>query len=179
MIKRTVIAKEKIPVSTAAKVLNSSRVHVYNLLDRGELAYERYGPQTTLVSRDSVINLLRRRGAAVEVDGDELVILEAKVPLDPERIRDFCRRWQITSFALFGSVLRKDFRPDSDVDVLVAFAPDARITLFDLAQMQEELEAMFSRQVDLVDRRSIEESHNQIRRTEILTTAEEVYHAAA
>ncbi len=101
------------------------------------------------------------------------------IPIDQEQIRAFCARWQITSFALFGSVLREDFRPDSDIDVLVVFAPDAYITLFDLAKMARELRTLFGREVDLVERCSIEESHNQLRRHEILTTAEEIYRAAA
>jgi len=101
------------------------------------------------------------------------------VPIDQEKIQAFCQRWHITSFALFGSVLRDDFRPDSDIDVLVVIAPDARITLFDLGQMVVELEDLFGRAVDLVERRSIEKSHNPIRRHEILSTAQEVYRAAA
>lgn len=101
------------------------------------------------------------------------------IPINQEQIGAFCARWHITTFALFGSVLREDFRPDSDIDVLVTFAPDAHITLFDLAKIARELGELFGRKVDLVDRRWIENSHNPIRRTEILTTAEELYRAAA
>jgi hypothetical protein len=101
------------------------------------------------------------------------------IAIDHKQIRAFCARWQITSLALFGSVLREDFRPDSDVDVLVTFAPEARITLFDLAAMARELADLFGRKVDLVERLWIEHSHNPIRRREILTTAQEVYRAAA
>lgn len=57
--------------------------------------------------------------------------MSARIPLDQEKIAEFCQRWQITEFALFGSVLREDFRPESDVDVLVAFASDADWSLFD------------------------------------------------
>ncbi len=96
-----------------------------------------------------------------------------------EQLRAICARWHITTFALFGSVLREDFRPDSDIDVLVTFAPEAHITLFDLSTIKDELSEMFGREVDLVDRQWIENSHNPIRRTEILTTAAEVYRAAA
>ncbi len=56
-----------------------------------------------------------------------------------EKIADFCRHWKITEFALFGSFLRDDLRPDSDVDVLVTFAPDARWGLFALYSMEQEL----------------------------------------
>ena len=87
---------------------------------------------------------------------------------------NFCRRWQITEFALFGSVLRDDFRPDSDVDVLVTFAPDARHSSFDLAAMQEELQALLGRKVQLVEKAAL---RNPFRRHEILSTREVVYAA--
>lgn len=87
----------------------------------------------------------------------------------------FCCRWQITEFALFGSVLRDDFHPDSDVDVLVTFAPTAHWTLLDFTQMQTELKTLLGREVDLVSRRGIEASHNHIRRQAILSSAEVVH----
>ena len=93
------------------------------------------------------------------------------------KIVDFCRRWKITEFALFGSVLRGDFGPDSDVDVLVEFAPDSRWTLFDMVDMQEDLEGIFRRKVDLVSRRGVESSRNYIRRKAILSSAEVIYAA--
>ncbi len=95
--------------------------------------------------------------------------------LDSQRIAEFCRRWKIVELSLFGSVLREDFRPDSDVDVLVTFAPDARWSLFDAATMEEELEHVFGRPVDLVTRRAVETSHNWIRKRAILEAAEPVY----
>ncbi|MHB9026935.1 MAG: nucleotidyltransferase family protein [Armatimonadota bacterium] len=104
---------------------------------------------------------------------------EIKIPLDMEKIEEFCRRWKITSFALFGSVLREDFRPDSDIDVLVRFAPDAHVTLFRMGAMLGELQDLFERDVDLVDAAGVEQSRNPIRRAEILNTAKEVYRAAA
>jgi len=99
----------------------------------------------------------------------------ARIPIDRKKVADFCRRWKITEFALFGSVLRDDFRPDSDVDVLVTFAPDAEWSLFDDVDMEEELSAIFGRKVDLVSRRAVERSDNWIRRKAILSTAEPVY----
>ncbi len=93
-----------------------------------------------------------------------------------------------THFALSGrsrgsnysaAVLREDFRPDSDIDVLVTFAPESHHTLFDMGAMLGELEDIFGRQVHLVDRCTIEGSHNPIRRKEILSTAQEIYRAAA
>ena len=78
-------------------------------------------------------------------------------------------------FALFGSVLSDDFRSDSDVDVLVTFMPDTRYSLFDLVHMQDELEQVFGRKVDLVERKSVEHSENYIRRKHILNSVESVY----
>ncbi len=97
------------------------------------------------------------------------------IKLDMDKIKEFCERWKITEFALFGSVLRDDFRPDSDVDVLVTFAPDSKISLFDLGDIEDELEAIIGRKVDLVDRRGVEQSHNYIRRKHILSNSETLY----
>jgi predicted nucleotidyltransferase len=101
--------------------------------------------------------------------------MNARIALPKAAIEDFCRRWQITEFALFGSVLREDFSPDSDIDVLVRFAPDARHSLFDLARMQDELRVLFGREVDLVERAAIEASRNYLRRKAILESAEEIH----
>jgi len=98
-----------------------------------------------------------------------------RIPIDRERISDFCRRWKITELALFGSVLRDDFRPGSDIDLLVTFAPDAKWTLFDHVAMEEELSGVLGRKVDLVSKRAIERSRNWIRRKAILETAEPFY----
>ncbi len=92
-------------------------------------------------------------------------------------IRSFSRRWKITELALFGSALRDDFGPDSDVDVLVDFEPDARWTLFDFMNMREELEKIFGRKVDLLTRRAVEMSLNQRRKKAILSTARVIYGA--
>jgi len=101
--------------------------------------------------------------------------LKLKIDLPKDKIADFCRRWKISEFALFGSVLRDDFRPDSDIDVLVTFASDARWGLFALYEMEQELKKIFGREVDLVSRRGIEASRNYIRRKAILRSAEVVY----
>ncbi len=71
--------------------------------------------------------------------------MSARIQIDRERVADFCRRHQVRRLALFGSVLRDDFRPDSDVDVLVDFAPDARAGLFEMARMEAELEELIGR----------------------------------
>ena len=102
---------------------------------------------------------------------------EPKINVPIEQIRAFCRRWKIVELALFGSVLREDFGPDSDVDVLVSFGPDGGITFDNRVQMQDELSALLGRRVDLVSRRAVERSPNWIRRREILSTAEPVYAA--
>ena len=100
------------------------------------------------------------------------------LPLAWDRIDAFCRKWGIAELALFGSVLRDDFRADSDVDVLVSYAPDAKPSLFDQVDKEEELEAIFGRPVDLVSRRAIEESENPFRRRAILGSARVVYVAS-
>ncbi len=97
------------------------------------------------------------------------------IEIPKDKIADFCRRWKISEFALFGSVLRDDFRPDSDVDVLVTFAPDARWGLFALVKMERELTEIFGRRVDLVSRRGIEASRNYIRRRAILKAAQVIH----
>ena len=97
---------------------------------------------------------------------------ESRLPIPKRAVGDFCRRWDIREFALFGSVLRPDFRADSDVDVLVSFGPNAHWTLLDCVRMEEELGAILGRRVDLVTRRAIEQSANAIRRRHNLESAE-------
>ena len=102
-------------------------------------------------------------------------LLNDSLVIPPESLRDFCRRWQIVELALFGSVLRDDFGPDSDVDVLVSFAESAGHSLFELDDMESELKEIFGREVDLVTRRGIESSPNYLRRNAILCSAETIY----
>lgn len=97
------------------------------------------------------------------------------IPLPADAIRAFCDRWRVTEFALFGSVLRHDFRADSDVDVMVTFEPEARHSFYELVDMQDELEAMFGRPVDLLTRAGVESMVNWYRRRAILNTAKVVY----
>jgi len=96
-----------------------------------------------------------------------------EIPSD--KIADYCRRWKITELALFGSALRDDFNPESDIDVLVTFDREAHWTLFDMVDMQEELKEIFGRDVDLVSRRGIESSQNYLRRKEILSSAKVIH----
>lgn len=98
-----------------------------------------------------------------------------KLPID--RITAFCRGWGVRELALFGSALRDDFRPNSDVDVLISFLPEVNPTLADLECMARELQNLFGRPVDLVERRAVEQSPNYLRRQQILASAEVVYAA--
>lgn len=101
-----------------------------------------------------------------------------KLSLPHERIAAFCRKWNVSEFALFGSVLREDFRPESDVDVLVSFPSyDATPSLFDHVDMQDELVEIFGRPVDLLTRGGVEDSRNSTRKRAILDTARVVYAA--
>jgi predicted nucleotidyltransferase len=97
--------------------------------------------------------------------------------IDQVRIGEFCKKWKVAEFAIFGSALRPDFGPDSDVDVLVTFKPDSKRSLFDLVQMEEELKGVFGREVDLVSRHGIEASRNYLRRKAILGSAKVLYAA--
>ena len=97
-----------------------------------------------------------------------------QISLPRKKIDDFCRRWNVVEFSLFGSALRADFKPQSDIDVLVTFAPKSQIGLFEIAQMQIELESVFKRPVDLVEKASL---RNPYRRREILQTAKVIYAA--
>jgi hypothetical protein len=99
------------------------------------------------------------------------------IDLPIERIKEFCDRWQITEFALFGSVLRDDFCPNSDIDVLVTFAPDAKRGLSETLQMRDELQALFDRKVDFIVKAAIERSENWLRRKNILESAQVIYAA--
>ncbi len=100
-----------------------------------------------------------------------------QIKVDRRKIAAFCRKWKIAEFAFFGSVLREDFRPDSDIDVLVTFAPDADWSLLDFVHMKDELEGMFGRPVDLVSKRGLMRSQNYIRKESILSSAEVLYAA--
>lgn len=97
---------------------------------------------------------------------------QVQIDIPREKIAEFCRRRHIRKLSLFGSVLRDDFRPDSDVDVLVEFAPEARHSLFDFVHIQNELGTLFGHQVDLVDRAGL---RNPFRRYEILRTQQVIF----
>jgi uncharacterized protein len=102
---------------------------------------------------------------------------EPRIPIDRAQIEAFCHKWKIVELSFFGSVLRDDFGPDSDVDVLVTFAPSPGWTLFDWVSMAEELEAILGRKVDLMTRRSLESSENYLLRRAVLQNVQQVYAA--
>jgi hypothetical protein len=101
-------------------------------------------------------------------------MVQSRIDISSDRIAEFCRKWRIAEFSLFGSILREDFGPDSDVDVLVSFQPQAEWDLFDLVDMRDELMAMFGRDVDLVEKEGL---RNPFRRRNILSTREVIYAA--
>jgi uncharacterized protein len=102
-------------------------------------------------------------------------ILKERLTITSEALSEFCQRWQVAELALFGSVLRDDFNADSDIDVLVSYQSTAKRGLFEKMQMQEELEQLLERKVDLVSKIAIERSHNWLRRKNILDSAEVIY----
>lgn len=104
-------------------------------------------------------------------------MVNPRLKLPPGKLEGFCRRWRITELALFGSALRDDFGPESDLDILVTFDPQANWSLLDHLRMEQELAALLGREIDLLTRRSVERSANRLRRQEILGTAEVIYAA--
>lgn len=99
---------------------------------------------------------------------------KTKIRIPRKKIAEFCQQWGVVELSLFGSVLRDDFRPNSDVDILVTFAREAQISLFDLVQMKLDLEEIFQRSVDVIEKGALE---NPFRKQEILKTAQVIYAA--
>ena len=97
-----------------------------------------------------------------------------RIAVPKERISAFCLKWKVKEFALFGSVLRDDFGPHSDVDVLITLEPDAPWSLYDWVDMIDELRQIFGRDVDLVEKTAIQ---NPFRRANILRSHKVLYAA--
>jgi predicted nucleotidyltransferase len=97
--------------------------------------------------------------------------------VDRTALADVCRKWGIGSVALFGSVLRDDFTPQSDIDLLIEYLPGIRHSLFEYGHMQDDFTSVFGREVDLVHAEGIRASRNPIRRDHILSTARPLYNA--
>lgn len=100
--------------------------------------------------------------------------MTTRLDIPHEAIAEFCRRWKVKELAIFGSALGDDFRPESDVDVLVVFDEDAEWDLFDHMEAEEQLEQIFGREVDLVEKKAI---RNPFRRHHILRNHEVIYEA--
>jgi len=101
--------------------------------------------------------------------------INGSIEVPDEAIAEFCRKWRITEFGLFGSVLTEEFRPDSDVDVLVRFEPDARWDLWHIIDMKQELQEIFGRPVDVAEREAVEQSDNPFRKRLILKGSRVIY----
>ena len=100
-----------------------------------------------------------------------------RIDIDEERLTDFCMRWRINELALFGSALREDFGPESDLDILVTFESGSEWGLLDHVNMEQQLSNLLGCKVDMLTRRAVENSPNWILRREILNTAEVIYGA--
>ena len=98
-----------------------------------------------------------------------------RLGITPTELAEFCQTAQITELALFGSILRDDFRPDSDIDILVTFTPNYKLDLMDFVQLEYDLEDWLHREVDLVSKRAVESDRNWIRRQEILNHYQVIY----
>lgn len=101
--------------------------------------------------------------------------MSVQVDIPMKKLDAFCRKWKVRQLWLFGSVLREDFDPDSDVDVMVEFAAEARWNLLDLAAAEQELSQIVGRPVDLIERQGVEQSKNWIRRRHILENMRQLY----
>jgi predicted nucleotidyltransferase/pimeloyl-ACP methyl ester carboxylesterase len=108
----------------------------------------------------------------------DMIASNPRITVDADRMEAFCRKWKIARLELFGSILRDDFGAESDIDLLVTFTSDARWKFTDDLDMEEELERLLRRKVDLVDRRVVESNPNWVRRRNILSTAQPFYEAA-
>jgi predicted nucleotidyltransferase len=106
-------------------------------------------------------------------NADVLDRLPVSVPT--QEIEQFCAQHHVKEVALFGSVLRDDFGPESDIDVLVTFEPSARPTLLTLARMEEELERIFKRRVDLLERAGLDQCSNPYIRTPVISSLRVIY----
>src|SRR6266513_937514 len=97
------------------------------------------------------------------------------IDLDSPRMRRFCKKWKIEELSVFGSILRDDFRPDSDIDFLVSYQPDAEWDISDHLEAQEELASLVGRRVDLLSRYAVETDPNWLFRKAVLSRVERVY----
>jgi hypothetical protein len=97
------------------------------------------------------------------------------INIPEEKLKEICKDYSIKELSMFGSVLRSDFNSESDVDLLIEFKPDIRISLFDIVDLKNELEKLFGREVDIVSKNAIKRSRNHLRRKGILENYKVVY----
>ena len=97
------------------------------------------------------------------------------VEIPDNQLRQFCQRWKVSELAIFGSALREDLPHDSDVDILISFKPEIQWGLFDLVNMENELKTIFGKEIDLVEKKAVENSRNYIRRKGILDGAQIIF----
>jgi uncharacterized protein len=141
---------------------------------RGHRSMEHWGYSEEVKDHARRRRRLESRRLAREHLRVQSVIMGLPIPITLEQIVNFCRKWRIKEFSLFGSVLRDDFRSDSDVDILVAFEPGVRHDIEAWLAMEDELRTMFGREIDLVERRLID---NPFRRHHILNNRRILYAA--
>lgn len=98
-----------------------------------------------------------------------------RLGITPLQLTDFCQRWQVAELSLFGSVLREDFSPDSDIDMLISYTPGAGKGLLARVRIKDELQMLCGREIDVMTKQSIEQSRNEMRRQEILGSAQIIY----
>lgn len=104
-----------------------------------------------------------------------MIDLYKRLNTQPHKLIKICQQWQIVELALFGSILREDFNIHSDIDILVSFAEQAKITFFDLDTIEYQFSLLFNRPVDIITKRAIKKSHNWIRQQNILGNAQIIY----
>jgi len=100
---------------------------------------------------------------------------EPRIPIDKAKIAEFCQKHGIIEFALFGSVLRDDFGPESDVDVMISLLPKQRFGLMKYGRLIYDLSQIFGRDVDVVLRKELEASPNRIRKRDVLSNYKTIY----
>ena len=102
-------------------------------------------------------------------------ILYQRLGIEPKKLQEFCRTAKINELCLFGSILRDDFNPDSDIDILVSFNPEVNMSLLQFVDLEYQLEDLLKRQVDLLEKTTVEKDFNWIRRQEILNNYQVIY----
>jgi uncharacterized protein len=104
-------------------------------------------------------------------------VIENRLGVTSSTLAEFCHRWHITEMALFGSMLRDDFKPESDIDLLVSFDPNFRRGLAETIEIQDQIQQLLGREVDLIIKKYLERSENKVRRDRIINSAQVIYAA--